>query len=287
MFDSSPEPLVLDGGLATELERLGFALGGGLWSARALIDAPALLTAVHASYVAAGADLITTASYQLSREALERAGRSGAEARGLFAASVRLARDAISSTGGPRVLLSLGPFGAWRADRSEYHGNYGVSAARILDHWRARLEDALLAGADGLAFETVPSLAEAELIARALAEAGGDLRRAMLCFSARDEGHTSAGDPIGPAVAALSGVGFGAVGVNCTSPARALALVSEARLSAPAAQLALYPNGETSPLGASWGLPALTLGARVLGGCCGSGPELTRALRQAVDGRGR
>lgn len=282
MFDSSPEPLVLDGGLATELERLGFALGGGLWSARALFDAPALLTAVHASYVAAGADLITTASYQLSREALERAGRSGAEAKELFAVSVRLARDAIAPTGGPRVLLSLGPFGAWRADRSEYHGDYGVSAARILDHWRARLEDALLAGADGLAFETVPSLAEAELIARALGEAGGDLHRAMLCFSAKDEGHTSAGDPIGAAVAAVSAVGFGAVGVNCTSPARALALVSEARRSAPAAQLALYPNE-----GTSWGPQALALGARVLGGCCGTGPELTRALRQAVDGRGR
>lgn len=279
MFASSA-PLVLDGGLATELERRGYSLAGGLWSARALLDAPELLSAVHASYVAAGADLITTASYQLSREALERAGLSGAEAPGFFARSLRLAQEAaLASPRAPRALLSLGPFGAFRADRSEYHGDYGVGAELILDHWRRRLSDALPAAADGLAFETVPSLAEAELIARALEEAGAPLGQAMLCFSAKDERHTSAGDPIGAAISTVFAAGFGAVGINCTSPARALALAEEARRSAPTARLALYPGA-----GAGWAAEALEAGVAIVGGCCGTGPELTAELRQAVDG---
>lgn len=280
MFNASPEPLVLDGGLATELERRGYSLGGGLWSARALLDAPELLREVHASYVAAGADLITTASYQLSREALERAGISAAEVPGLFVRSRELAQEAAAASArGPRVLLSLGPYGAFRADRSEYHGDYGVSAELIRDHWRRRLCDALLAGADGLAFETVPSLAEAELIARALEEAGAALGGAMLCFSAKDERHTSAGDPIGGAISTVAAAGFGAVGINCTSPTWALALARASRRSAPSARLVVYPGA-----GTGWGPEALEAGVSVVGGCCGTGPELTKELRQAVDG---
>ena len=63
---ASGPPLVLDGGLATELERRGASLDTPLWSAEVLRTDPALVAAVHRDYAAAGADIVTTASYQAS-----------------------------------------------------------------------------------------------------------------------------------------------------------------------------------------------------------------------------
>ena len=71
--------LVLDGALATELERRGCDLRDPLWSAKVLIEAPALIQQVHYDYFAAGADCATTASYQASLEGFMRRGLSRAE----------------------------------------------------------------------------------------------------------------------------------------------------------------------------------------------------------------
>ena len=56
--------LILDGGLATELESRGHNLGNALWSARLLVDSPEAIKEVHNDYLEAGADCITSASYQ-------------------------------------------------------------------------------------------------------------------------------------------------------------------------------------------------------------------------------
>jgi homocysteine S-methyltransferase len=69
--------LVLDGGLATELERAGFDLDHPLWSARLLAERPDAIAAVHRAYLEAGADCITTASYQATIEGFRRAGATG------------------------------------------------------------------------------------------------------------------------------------------------------------------------------------------------------------------
>ena len=58
---------VLDGGMASELEYLGADINGPLWSAHVLEEAPDKIVAVHRAYIAAGADIIETASYQVSR----------------------------------------------------------------------------------------------------------------------------------------------------------------------------------------------------------------------------
>src|SRR5579871_5428671 len=58
---------VLDGGMASELEYLGAHIDGPLWSAHVLEDAPEKILAVHSAYIAAGAQCIETASYQVSR----------------------------------------------------------------------------------------------------------------------------------------------------------------------------------------------------------------------------
>src|SRR5665213_3934177 len=66
--------MILDGALATELERRGADLHDPLWSARLLLEQPDLIRAVHRDYFEAGADIATTATYQATFEAFERHG---------------------------------------------------------------------------------------------------------------------------------------------------------------------------------------------------------------------
>src|SRR4051794_8809009 len=111
-------PVILDGGLSTELETRGHDVSSALWSARLLRDDPAAVVAAHAAFAAAGAQVATTASYQATVEGFATAGVDAAEARRLIASSVRLARE---GQGGARWVAGAGgPYRARVADRSEY-----------------------------------------------------------------------------------------------------------------------------------------------------------------------
>jgi len=115
-----PRPIVLDGGLATELERRGADLRDELWSARLLVDDPDAIVEVHRAYVEAGADVVISASYQASFDGFARRGLDSAAAAGLMRKSVELARTAADEAGRPvLVAASVGPFGAVLADGSE------------------------------------------------------------------------------------------------------------------------------------------------------------------------
>src|SRR3954465_4632178 len=114
-------PVVLDGGLSTELESRGCDVSSALWSARLLRDDPGAIVAAHAAFAAAGPQGATTASYQATVEGFAAAGVDAAEARRLIASSVALARE---GQGGGWVAGSVGPYGAMLADGSEYTGDY-------------------------------------------------------------------------------------------------------------------------------------------------------------------
>src|SRR6266436_3313857 len=66
--------VILDGGLATELERRGHELQDELWSAKVLLESPQEIRALHSSFYHQGADVATTATYQASFEGLARKG---------------------------------------------------------------------------------------------------------------------------------------------------------------------------------------------------------------------
>ena len=175
------EVVVLDGGLATELEHRGHDLSSDLWSARLLAEDPAEISAVHAAYFAAGARLATTASYQASYEGLAAAGYDAAEADALLGRSVDLARAAAveAQAGDPLgrtrwVAASVGPYGAMLAGGEEYTGDYGpdMDVTRLRAWHRRRLAVLAAAGPDVLALETVPSLAEAEALVAEVADLG-------------------------------------------------------------------------------------------------------------------
>ncbi len=166
-------PVLLDGGLATLLEAHGHDLSSDMWSARLLLDDPAELVAAHREYYEAGAQVAITASYQASFEGFAACGLDRPAADAAFRRSVECALTARDSFDDDRerwVAASVGPYGAMLADGSEYRGDYGRTAAQLRDWHRPRFEILADAGADVLAVETVPCLAEVQALVDLLDE---------------------------------------------------------------------------------------------------------------------
>ncbi len=295
--------MVLDGGFATELERKGYDISGTLWSARALMDAPELVRAVHLDYLAAGSDCISTASYQLSFPGMREAGFSDAETVAALESSVRIAREAcaISAQATGRsalVAASLGAYGASLHNGAEYHGDYACSFEELVGFHRSRLEVLAAMDDDGpdlLAFETIPSLEEARAILVALRDFPA--LRGWVAFTCRNGSEVAHGEAIRECAAMLDASGqVVAVGVNCTAPALVVPLLGELRQGT-AKPLVVYPNS-----GRVWDAAARCWlgegkvgfgemigawrahGAGWIGGCCGTGPADIAEVRRVVDG---
>lgn len=298
-FIETQGALILDGGLATELERRGADLGDALWSARLLADDPALIRQVHLDYYWAGADCCTSASYQATIPGFMARGMPADEARRLIRLSVQLAaeaRDAFWSAGPhakrlrPLVAASVGPYGAYLADGSEYTGAYDLDEEGLVAFHRERWVLLSGSGADLLACETIPSFAEARALATLLADTPGAW--GWFSFSCRNGADISDGTPLADCAAYLAGrPGVAAIGINCTPPRfipdliRAVTAVTEL-------PVIVYPNsGERyDAAGKRWlgeSVPAefgtfsrewRKLGAALIGGCCRTTPDHIRQI---------
>ena len=208
--------LILDGGLATELETRGADLSDDLWSARLLLEDPASIRRLHFDYFEAGADVAISASYQASFEGFARRGLSRKQSVDLMQRSVHLAREArhqfLAATDlaeeanrrlPPLVAASVGSYGAFLADGSEYTGEFGLSKKALIDWHRPRMEALLGAEPDLLACETVPCLEEGEALVELLAEYGET--PAWISFSCRDDERVCRGEPISRCVEIVNG----------------------------------------------------------------------------------
>ena len=284
---------VLDGGLATELERRGADLSDPLWSARQLLRGPSLIRQVHEDYFAAGADIAVSASYQASTAGFKAAGVSPADARRLMALSVELAQQARGQRSDLLVAGSIGPYGAALADGSEYRGGYKVSRQFLADFHGPRLEALIGARPDLLAIETIPSLEEAVLLLELIRE--WPKLRCWVSFTCRDAERVSEGQPVTEAIAEVAASPqVAAAGFNCIPPALADQLLATAA-KVTNKPLVIYPNsGERwDAKGRRWipgdgpvdfGAAALRwreLGARLIGGCCRTTPDTIRSIRRS------
>jgi homocysteine S-methyltransferase len=295
--DAWAGPVVLDGGLSTVLEEQGATLDGALWTARLLAEEPERLADAHRAFFRAGARVATTASYQSSVEGLRSAGYDASAARRLITRSVTLAqqvRDELADTHpGLLVAASVGPYGAFLADGSEYTGRYGVSAARLRDFHGPRLELLAEAGPDLLAVETIPDADEAEVIVSLLDEI--DLP-AWFSYSVRGD-TTNAGQPLAQAYAVLTGCrSLIAAGVNCSDQTDVLGAI-RAAIAGTSLPAVAYPNrgGTWNSQTKKWlyGDPLdldlvetwLAAGVRFIGGCCGTGAADIAALEESVERR--
>ena len=292
---------VLDGAMATELERRGWDLSGPIWSAHVLDASPQSILAVHLDYLRAGADCISTASYQVSARGYRELGRSSDEAFQALLQAVAIAEQARAQYAfeNPRriwIAASLGPYGAALHNGAEYHGRYEISFDELVDFHAERF--AALRGnhADLLAVETIPSLAEAQAILRAL-DRFPDLP-AWLSFTCRDGEHVAHGEKLracAEVVAAHSQIV--AIGINCTAPEYVEDLIGEARGGAQNRKpVIVYPNsGEAWDASTrSWRGAAdvsnygalvrrwYAAGAQAVGGCCRTGPAHIASVAKAA-----
>lgn len=286
-------PVLLDGGLGTELGATGCDVTGTLWSGQLLLDEPAVVEAVHARFFAAGAQVATTASYQLSFDGLASIGVDRAGAEALFRRSVAVASAARDSAPHPEaswIAASVGPYGAALADGSEFRGDYGLSVTELRAWHRPRLAVLGEAGADVLALETIPCLAEAEALLAELDGTGLPCWLSLTCASATT---TRAGEPVREAFAMARDVAeVIAVGVNCLPPGDARELVPVAATSGK--PVVVYPNS-----GEQWDAVAkawlgdgselvgdvsgwLADGARLVGGCCRVRPAEIAAIAERL-----
>jgi homocysteine S-methyltransferase len=289
--------------MATELESRGADLNHALWSAKLLKENPAMIKQVHYDYLVAGADVITTASYQASFEGFASNGYTADEAIELMQLSVQLAFEAreeamkvLSQKQKPVIAASVGPYGASLADGSEYRGNYGISIDDLKSFHRKRMKVLIEKGADILACETIPCLDEAIALKELLTEFPGV--QAWISFSCKDERHLSSGERFADAAKVLEeSAAVIAVGVNCTAPQHIESLVKIAAENT-GKYILVYPNkGEVYDAVSKCWLPAAgghshfiddakvwyAAGAKIIGGCCRTTPADIKQLEHLSD----
>lgn len=291
--------LILDGALATELEAYGCDLDDPLWSAKVLLEQPEAIVQVHKDYFRAGADCAITASYQATVEGFADRGLSEEESITLIKRTVELAREArdevwekssSSRKFKPLVAASVGPYGAYLADGSEYTGNYEVSDEQLTAFHRPRMKALVEAGADLLAMETMPSFQEAKVLSSLLKEFPGTY--AWLSFTLKNGKEISDGTGLRVCAEAFNEEDqIAAMGVNCSSmetAAEAVQMLSRFTRK----PLLMYPNsGEvydaktntwhgdnSSDSFESQSELWIERGASIIGGCCRTNPEHIREL---------
>ena len=265
--------LVLDGAMGTELERLGEDLNDPLWSGRILRDAPERIAEVHASHLKAGADVILSASYQIAQDTE------------LLARSIEVARVACSQHQPEAfVAASLGPYGAFLANGSEYSGDYGVSNQTLTAFHADKLRALIKSNPDVLVFETIPSLQEAQAIAAAIKHAKPKIP-VWVSFSCHDSQHVCSGEALKDCVQAVASLPIvTSIGINCTPPSYIQSLLGIAATVTSKTLLA-YPNrgatwnsatqewrGAETVCIADWVDEYVEAGARIIGGCCQTTP---------------
>jgi len=282
-------PLLLDAAMGTELERRGVGSGLPLWSARALLHAPAAVLAIHAENVAAGAEILTANTFRTHRRSLQKEGL-GQRSKELTREAVFLAREAAG--GAPRPVFVVGGLSpledCYRPDLAppdaDLDREHAVQAGSLRD-----------AGVDGILVETQNSVRELLAAVRAARATGLPV---IACVATDGAGRLLSGEPIEEAGRGLAPLEPEAAGINCVPADLLLADLNRLAASLPGRPLAAYGNlgaptdapgsfsRELSPaeyarIASGW----LAAGARIVGGCCGTTASHTAALRTLLDGQ--
>ncbi|KAF9701171.1 hypothetical protein EKO04_000741 [Ascochyta lentis] len=324
-------PVILDGALATYLETLGADISGALWSADILLQNPSLIKQTHLDYYRAGAQVAITASYQASLAGLNKHLKLDDEqGKAVVRKSVELAQEARdewieehvkslseleklgvsfnrSSVAEYRqstrnrlfVAGSVGPYGAFLADGSEYRGDYSLAKQEMKAFHRGRIQALVEAGVDVLACETIPSLGETEALLELLSEEFKETE-AWFAFTLRDAEHISDGTPL-TRIAALfdNAPQVIAVGFNCVPDDIGLAALKVLKplQEGKKWKMIVYPNS-----GEQWNAAArewegqrteggqlavktkqwADAGAVLVGGCCRTTPADITVMREVL-----
>lgn len=273
--------------MGTELERRGVETTLPLWSAWGLVRAPQAVAEIHAAYVEAGAEVITTDTFRTHRRSLDKGGL-GERAEELTRLAVRLARSAADAADRPTwVAGSIAPLeDCYRPDLTPPEEDLSGEHAEIAGWLAAE-------GVDLLLVETMPTVREAVAATLEAAATGLPVVTALVCDG---DGRLLSGEDVEEAARALEPLGPVALVVNCT-PAHRLHVALDRLAAATTLPVGGYGNvghaddeqgwTRTDALGPGQYLEFarrwLAAGARLVGGCCGTTPAHTAALRRELD----
>jgi S-methylmethionine-dependent homocysteine/selenocysteine methylase len=291
---SDGTPLVLDAAMGSDLDRRGLPTTLPLWSAIGLLERPDLVRQIHLENLLAGADIITTDTFRTTARTLRKAGIDPARAPKLDTLAVRLAAEARDEAGRPEAWIA----GSMAPLEDCYLPTFETPPQIALTEHRAQARNLATAGVDLIMVETMPTAAEAEIALRAAVETGRPATVGFVC-AMPDRGEPVrllSGETLHDAVARVSPLAPAAIFVNCAAPPVITAALREL------CELTTLPTGVYANVGhvddergwspaggmtgeqyaehaAEW----IAIGARVVGGCCGTHPEHTAALRRSID----
>jgi homocysteine S-methyltransferase len=289
-MDEGAQILLLDGATGTELDRRGVDIGLPLWSARALLEAPAVLSGIHRDYLEAGAGAVTTATFRTHRRSLAKAGLGdrAAELTRLAVTIARRARDEIRPDA--LVLGSVAPLeDCYRPDLAPDDDACHREHAEMIEHL-------VESGADLILIETMNNLPEAAAAADAARRLAPDQWMISLCTRPHGPpGTLLSGEAAAPLLERLHDAR--AVGVNCVAAPQVEAQVRYLREALPdRVGIMAYANvGHADDAGnwvitdavdaqtyAGYAQRWIKAGATVVGGCCGTTPDTIRAIAGLV-----
>jgi len=288
---SRKETVILDGAIGTEILRRNVT-----WADHQLANKPEFVRGIHEDYIRAGADVLSTNSFQLCRRALNNHFRDDAHrhhigakdlderANKLLAASVHLAREAREHVAAKRPVAVAA---AVTTLEWCFRPDLAPSVEQARNEYKEIFQTVKDAGADMVLLETVNSIAEARVAAEVAKSLGLPIWVAFVCD---ENGRLFTGETMAQATAALEPIGVDAILLNCAPPNDISAGMKEL---APPAHVPIggyahvgrfdppewmftdeYPPAKYRDAAAQW----KQMGARILGGCCGTTPDHIAAL---------
>ena len=281
--------LLCDGAMGTVLYARGVPLDACFDVLN--LNNPRVVQGVHADYIGAGADAIETNTFGANRFKLAVHGLES-QVREINRRGARLARDVRESAGRDVwVLGSMGPLGKYL----EPIGTVTADEAR--EAFREQAEALLEGGVDAFVVETFSDLAEMALAVQAIRAVTDLPVIAQMAFT--DEGVTFMGRPPAEVARTVRALGVQALGANCSVGSSTLYDVLERMVpESGGLPLAIQPNaGLPSRIGerliylsspaymADYAGRMVEAGARLVGGCCGTTPAHTAAMRETLDRR--
>lgn len=290
------KPLLLDAAMGSDLDRRGIKTSLPLWSALGLLAAPEMVYRIHRDNLEAGADILTTNTFRTTRRSLRKANIDGARAAGLDALAVQLAQEARHDVARDDVMIagSIAPL------EDCYLPTFEINPEVAYQEHLFQAKNLAAAGVDFLLVETMPTIAEATLALAAARTTGLQVAVSFVCapLDGDAEPELLSSELLEVAVHQAAELSPTAILVNCAAPpvidAGVTTLHTASQIPGGGYANAGHvddevgwssASGKTGPEYAAAAERWLDAGARIVGGCCGTNPEHTAALRTLIDRR--
>ena len=286
---------LLDGSMSFPMEQLGYNLKNKLWTGMALISDPDIIKNIHKDYINAGADYISTSTYQVSYDRLQNMGYQSSEIKKVFQKSVDLVKEAIKESGSKKeikIVGSFGPFASYDPNASEYVGKYNSTDDEIKNFHLNNINIIEETDLDIILYETIPCLREIKVLSKVLSQTNKEIWISITCnenIEFRDGSSFKEACKIISQIEQIS-----TLGINCFSPLLVEKALKKLKKYSNKKTL-VYPNsGEKyNPKDKYWSGKNefnnlmiknwLSLSPDIIGGCCRVGYNNIKKMREEID----